>query len=68
MLLTNSFPAKEYYVGAICSIFCKGSVLVFPLPNSLSVLSIKIHSRLKHGTSDLTLDQWWFLPVFQKNA
>lgn len=27
--------------------------LIFPLQNFLAVLSIKIHSVMKHGTSDL---------------
>lgn len=33
--------------------FIEKTVLVFPLQNFLAVLSIKIHSVMKHGTSDL---------------
>lgn len=55
MLLTNSFPAEEYYVSAICSIFLQRLCVGISITKlSLSVLSITIHSGLKPGASDLS--------------
>lgn len=51
MLLTNSFPAKKYYIGAICSIYWQGCV-------GISITKLSCSSLNKNPLRSETWNVW----------